>query len=86
MTETRIVEGHEVTFSTVNMGVTRWVFSGCINAGGYKTADYAAVEAAAQIQGRLQGRLAAEHGHTDVPQKLHRATWKAEVAPVASLY
>lgn len=83
--EVRTVAGTEVTFADA-APLDRWVFAGSINPGGYLTVEDAMVEAEAQLEGRLQGRLAAEAGHTDVPQRTHRQTWDREVAPVARRY
>jgi hypothetical protein len=77
---------HEITFSTVPLTPEgRWVFAGSITAGGYKTVDDAAKEAEAQLQGRLQGILAMNAGHRP-STKVHRATWRDELAELAGRY
>jgi hypothetical protein len=83
---TRTIEGREIRFYTVNMGVERWVFSGSIHAGGYKTVEDAEVEASAQLTGRAGGGLQQDAGLPEVPKATHRRTWRTEIDPVASRY
>lgn len=86
MQTTKTIEGHEVKFFTVNMGVERWVFVGSIHAGGYQTIEDAEVEARAQLTGRAGGRLQQDAGLPEVPKATHRRTWRTEISPLASRY
>lgn len=61
----------------------RWVFAGSINPGGYATVDDAAVEAAAQIEGHLRGRLSAQLGRLP-KQRDHASYWRQHIEPLAS--
>ncbi|TMR01082.1 hypothetical protein ETD86_54555 [Nonomuraea turkmeniaca] len=81
-THTESIDGETVTFTAIRIGgIRRWVFTGCITAGGYVSWQDAAVEARLQLTGQTQGRLAALRGH-EVPQTVHRANWKKHLTPI----
>lgn len=60
----------------------RWIFAGSINAGGYLTLEDAVVEATAQVNGQIRGRISATLGK--LPKLAdHRAYWKANLEKLA---
>lgn len=61
----------------------RWIFAGSINPGGYLTVDDALVEATAQVEGKLRGRISATLGNLP-KQRAHTAYWKANLEELAS--
>lgn len=61
----------------------RWIFAGSINAGGYLTIEDAMVEATAQIDGKLRGRISATLGNMP-KQRDHTAYWRANLEALAS--
>ncbi|MEU4229422.1 hypothetical protein AB0F17_34440 [Nonomuraea sp. NPDC026600] len=79
---TETIDGETVTFRALSIGgIRRWIFTGCITAGGYASWQDAAVEAKLQLTGQTQGRLAAQRGH-HVERKVHRANWTKHLTPL----
>jgi hypothetical protein len=61
----------------------RWIFAGSINAGGYLTIEDAMVEAVAQVDGKLRGRISATLGKLP-KQRDHAAYWQANLETLAN--
>ncbi|MEV4078735.1 hypothetical protein AB0J43_00385 [Nonomuraea fuscirosea] len=83
-THTETNEGEAVTFTALRIGgLRRWIFAGCLTAGGYASWQDAAVEAKLQLTGQTQGELAAARGH-EVPKNVHRANWAKHLERLTS--